>query len=67
MKLFTKRKYGRWEDVALVTSSGDYKLIQCRTCELTGKRQFTQRPLGFVNDPTIIPEINKYLKNGNTV
>ncbi len=67
MKLFTKRKYGRWGDVALTTRSGYYRLIQCRTCELTGKRQFTQRPLCFVNDYSIIPEINKYLKNGNTV
>lgn len=52
MRFFKKHKWSKWQDVALITSGGHWKLLQVSECELTGKKRYHQIKLGWVNDYT---------------
>lgn len=68
MKLFKRRDWTKWEDVTLLTESGKYRLLQCRTDRISGKKQFVQRSMGWVNEFSVVHKILKFLsKNDDTI
>lgn len=57
LSIFKKRKWSKWQDVTLITSSGRYYLLQVKECELTGIKKYRRSGLGWVNDYKNIQDI----------
>lgn len=54
--MFKKRKWSKWQDVNIYTKHVSAFLVQTRTCELTGDRQFKETIICNSQD---IENINK--------